>query len=232
VWRVSLVFIAAQLLAQQRPLDLVLLAEGAPGVQLSVSPATFTTAPADRVAVVRFAKRSHVQQPFTTDVQKIMTAIYRINGQARVPVAAVRPSSATQHHLFRAVMDAIDLFAPSSVGLSRQRTIIAVFATDDASAVPTGDEVKKALLAAGIKFFGIAIPRRDDCCPLSRVQTPPTVPGNYTLMRAPLPEATMKRVAALAAATGGRVSTESADIFATFARLRSNVQPPNNQNGN
>ena len=232
MWRVSLVFIAAPLLAQQRPLDLVLLVEGAPGVQLIVSPATFNTAPADRVAVVRFAKRSHVQQPFTNDVQKIMTAIYQMNGQARVPIAAVRPSSTPQHHLFRAVMDAIDLFAPLSVGLSRQHTIIAVFATDDASVVPTAEEVKTALLAAGIKFFGIAIPRRDDCCPLSRIQTPPTVPGNYTLIRAPLPEATMKRVAVLAAATGGQVSTESSDIFAILARLRSNDQPPNNQNGN
>src|SRR5580698_485883 len=111
--RFSLFLLVAPLLAQPRPLDVVILVERSPGVQLVVSPAAFTMAPADRVAIVSFAKTSHIEQPFTNDVQKITTAIYRMNRQDRVRGPAAQPSSAPQPHLFRAVLDSIPLFGPS-----------------------------------------------------------------------------------------------------------------------
>ncbi len=156
MWRVPLFLIAAPLLAQQHPVDVNLLVERSPGLELTVSVASFTTGPADRVALMSFTERSHVEQPFTADIQKIRTAFGRLESQAVVHKTAGQVSSTPRHHLFRAVLDSIDLFGQSTKGLDRQRVIVAVFATDDVSAVPTGDELKEALLAARIKFFGIA----------------------------------------------------------------------------
>jgi hypothetical protein len=216
MWRFSLFLLVAPLLAQPRPLDVVLLVERSPGVQLLVSPAAFTMAPADRVAVVSFGRTSHIEQPFTNDIQKIRTAIYRLNRQDRARGPAPPSSAPQHHHLLGAVLDSIRLFAPSSKATGRESAIVAIFATEDVSTAPASDELRKALLAAQIKFSGAAVHFRSDCCPLSPIQTPPTVPGRYTLIQAPLPEMTMKVVAGLASATGGQVLT-NADLSAILA---------------
>ncbi len=225
MWRLPLALILVPLFAQQRPLDVVLLVERAPGLQWRVSPAAFAMGPEDRVAVVSFDKTTHLELPFTNDPQRISTALNRLDSQAAVHVRARKSSIKLGHRLSRAVLDSIRLFAMPPTPGGRQLAIVAVFATEDDSNVPTSDDLKKALLAAQLRFFGAAVHLVSDCCPLSPTQTPPTVPGHYTLIEAPLPEATMKLAAGLATATGGVMLKES-KIPAILAQIRSDGQSP------
>ena len=223
MWRVSLLWLVAPLIAQQRPLDLVILVERSPGVELSASPAALGMTATDQIAIVSFDKASRVEQAFTNDAQKITAAINRLNRQAAFVHVRTRLASATPgHHLFHAVLDSIGQFARPEIA-GRDRALIAVFATEDVSTVPTIDDVREALLASHIRFFADVVSLRTDCCPLSRVQTPPTLPGRYTSVQT-LPPAAIKRIADVASATGGQI-LESSSLSAVLTQIRSSSQP-------
>jgi hypothetical protein len=110
----------------------------------------------------------------------------------------------------------------------RQRVIVAFFGTEDASSSPTPDEVKLALSAAGIAVFGIAVPRHDGGAGYNPwLQTPPTLPGGTRVAPgdlAPLPAATMKRLALLGTVMEG--GPGDGTILAVLKLVRS-TQAPN-----
>ena len=225
MWRFALLWIAAPLLAQQQSVDLVLVLDATPGMRPSLSAAAFRPQPEDRVAVLAFTSKSRLAQSFTNDPQKLKTAIEAL-GHRRIPfgISVVQsPEPATR--LFRALLDAAQLFRLVPVAPGRQRVIAAFFGTEDESSSPTPEEVKQALSDAQITVYGIAVPRIDDR-PASdpRLETPPTLPGQVhpgTGPFAPLPEATMKRLATFATVVRADPGSGTGNILDILKRVRS-----------
>jgi len=227
MWRVALLSIAAPLLAQQQNVDLVLVLDASPGMQRSLSVAFFRPDPADRVAVLAVTSKSRLAQSFTNDRQKLTAAIEGLGRRSAVPVSlGMAPSpSEPKIRLFRALLDAARLFQSLPVVPGRHRVILAVFGTDDKSFSPTADEVKLALSAAQITAFGIPVPRHDYQPALDpRLATPPTLPGTVNRTPgdlAPLPEATMTRLAACATVIRADAASGNASILAILNQVRS-----------
>jgi len=227
MWRLVFLWIAAPLLAQQQSVDLVLLLDATPGMQRSLSGAVFRPQPADQVAVLAFTSKSRLVQSFTNDPQKLRTAIGaagRRSGPAGGSFGVQKPSE-PKVRLFRALLDATRLFRPAPVVPGRQRVIVVFFGTEDESSSPAPDEVKLALSAARITVFGIVVPRFDEH--LIRdvwLETPPTLPSPQRQLPgelAPLPEATMRRLAMLATVMRGDADSGDRGLLDVLERVRS-----------
>jgi hypothetical protein len=225
MWRFALFCMAAPLLAQQQNVDLVLVLDATAGIQPSLSAAVFRPEPADRVAVLAFRSKSRLVQSFTNDPQKLKARIDAVGRQSRVPVGFfAMPTNEPKVRLFAALLDAAKLLRPLPIVPGRQRVIVAFFGTEDDSTAPAPDEVKLALSAARISVFAIAIPRHEYHSLDRRIETPPTLPGvirsgSDTL--APLPEATMKRLAILTTVIGGEASSGDGAIVNVLKQARS-----------
>ena len=231
--RLVFLWIAAPLLAQQQGVDLVLVLDATPGMQRSLSVAVFRPQPADQVAVLAFTSKSRLVQSFTNDPLKLRTAIGAVGRRSRLPGGSfgVQKPSEPKVRLFRALLDATQLFRPAPVAPGRQRVIVAFFGTEDVSSSPAPDEVKLALSAARITVFGIVVPRFDEH--LIRdvwLETPPTLPGSRRPLPgelAPLPEATMRRLAMLATVMRGDAGSGDGGILDVLKRVRSaQAEPP------
>jgi hypothetical protein len=224
MWRFALLWIATPLLAQQQSVDLVLVLDATPGMGPSLSAAVFRPQPDDRVAVLAFTSKSRLAQNFTNDPQKLKTAIEAL-GHRRIPFGfSVVQSPEPATRLFRALLDAAQLFRPAPLVPGRQRIIVAFFGTEDETSSPAPDEVKLALAAAQITAFGIAVPRVDDHpAPDPRLETPPTLPGQThpgTGSLAPLPEATMTKLATLATVMRADAGSGNGNILDVLKRVR------------
>lgn len=229
--RFGFLLAAAPLFAQGPAMDLVLLLENTQGVQHNLSANDFHALRAeDRVAVMTFSSKSHVVQAFTSDPDKAAAALRRSRIGVRLPRPVFLSSVTPKTRLFRALMDAAQLYRDLPLDPSRRRVIVLVFGTDDDSYKPTFDELKRTLTTAQIKLYAVAIRRHDFTRAQDpRIQTPPTIPGQHppvTTDLAPPPETTLKTLSNLVAAVGGEAVSGDAKVSGVFDRARSGPNQP------